>query len=116
MLPGSLLARNWLWAAQSNIAKITLPIIPDIDPSIYLAASQMKLRFRRNLSKYKQERWNEKENDDRGYPNTHLLNLLRWNDAHVENFLPQKCNILAVLNITVFKYNRGKTNNKFIIS
>ena len=43
------------------------------------------------------------------------VNLLRWNDVHVENFLSQNCNIFLVLGI--FKYNlKGKPNNKFITS
>ena len=33
---------------------------------------------------------------------------------HVENFLFQNCNISPVLSI--FKYNPGKTNNKFILN
>ena len=33
---------------------------------------------------------------------------------YVENFLPENCNIFSVLSI--FEYNTGKTNNKFITS
>ena len=36
----------------------------------------------------------------------------QWLTCYVENFLPQNCNISSVLSI--FKYNPGKTNNKFI--
>ena len=41
-----------------------------------------------------------------------ISNLLRWHATHVENFLSKNWNISSVL--SVFKYNPGKTNNKFI--
>ena len=40
-----------------------------------------------------------------------FLNLLRWNATHVEDFFVPNCNIFSVLSI--FKYNPGKTNDKF---
>ena len=49
-------------------------------------------------------------------PQSVAINLLRLNDVPrtSRTFFPKRCNISSVLSI--FKYNPGKTNNKFIIS
>ena len=46
------------------------------------------------------------------YLQIHFCNDMKWHATHIENILSQNCNIFSVLSI--FKYNTGKTNDKFI--
>ena len=57
---------------------------------------------------------NSQNTPSRFWSDCGTLNLLRWNDVPRarREFFPQNYNIFSVLSI--FKYNPGKTNNKFI--